>query len=119
MKLIQLKIEKDSSIVKYIKIIRKFDSSLSVGVIKKQIEEGAFVVGLDPEYYDVVEDINGIDRKVIIRDMMEELCQAGARISIYQEGELITIEDFENKLESLAIIRQQVEYDIDRELGEI
>lgn len=61
MKLIQLKIEKDSSIVKYIKIIRKFDSSLSEGVIKKQIEEGAFVVALDPEYYDVVEDINGME----------------------------------------------------------
>lgn len=119
MKLIQLKIEKDSSIVKYIKIIRKFDSSLSVGVIKKQIEEGAFVVGVDLEYYDVVEDINGIDRKIIFRDMMEELRQAGARISIYQEGELITIEAFENKLESLVITRQQVECDIDRELGEI
>lgn len=60
-KLIQLKIEKDSSIVKYIKIIRKFDCSLSVGVIEKQIEEGAFVVGLDLEYYDVVEDINGME----------------------------------------------------------
>lgn len=50
--------------------------------------------------------------------MIEELCQAGARISIYEEGELITMELFDNRLESLAIIRQQVEYDIDRELGE-
>lgn len=118
MNLIQLKIEKDNSIVKYIKIIRNFDSSLSMGVIKKHIEEGDFVVGIDLEYYDVVEDINGIDRKEIFRAMIEELCQAGARISIYEEGELITMELFDNRLESLAIIRQQVEYDIDRELGE-
>lgn len=33
MDMIQLKIEKDNSIAKYIKIIRAFDSSLSIGDI--------------------------------------------------------------------------------------
>lgn len=88
MDVIQLKIEKDNSMIKYIKIIRKFDSSLSVGVIKQRMEENDFVVSFDLDYYDVVEDINGIDRKEI----------------------------FNNWLETLNKISQQVEYDIDREL---
>lgn len=39
MDLIQLKIEKDNSSTKYIKIIRKFYSTLSVGAIKEKIEK--------------------------------------------------------------------------------
>lgn len=114
--LIQLKIEKDNSMIKYIKIIRKFDSSLSVGGIKQCIEKNDFVVGFDLEYYDFIEDINGINRKERFCDMIKELCQAGARISMYQKGELITTEFFHNWLETLDIIRQQVQDDIDREL---
>lgn len=120
MDFIQLKIGKDSSITKYIKIIRKFDNSLSIGTIKQRIDENDFVTGFDLECYDVSEDIDGneIDKKKIFRDMLEELCQAGARISIYQDGEKISIEDLDNRLEFLDEIRQQVENDIYRELGE-
>lgn len=39
MGLIQLKIEKDNSIIKYIRIIRKFDSTISMGAIKQKIEK--------------------------------------------------------------------------------
>lgn len=63
MDIIQLKIEKDSSVASYIKIIRKFDDSLSIGTIKQRIDQGDFVVGFDLEYYDALEDINEIDRK--------------------------------------------------------
>ena len=45
MDFIQLKIEKDSSVTKYIKIIRKFDNSLSIGTIKQRIDENDFVMG--------------------------------------------------------------------------
>ena len=44
MDIIQLKIEKDSSVASYIKIIRKFDDSLSVGTIKQRIDQGDFVI---------------------------------------------------------------------------
>ena len=114
MDFIQLKIEKGSSITKYIKIIRKFDNSLSIGTIKQRIDENDFVMGLDLECYDVSEDINGneIDRKKIFRDMLEELCQAGARISIYQDGEMISMEIMDNWLKTLDEISQEVERDI-------
>lgn len=118
MDLIQLKIEQDNSVAKYIKIVRKFDSSLSVGAIKQRIDKNDFVMGFDLEYYDVLEDINEIDRKKLFRDMIQELCQAGAKISIYQDEERISIEDLDNWLESLDEISQQIEDDIDREVGE-
>lgn len=116
MDLIQLKIEKDNSVAKYIKIIRKFDSSLSIGTIKQQIDKNDFVTGFDLEYYDVLEDINEIDRKTLFRNMIEELCQAGAKISIYQDNEMISIENLDNWLETLNEISQQISNDIDREL---
>ena len=115
MDIIQLKIEKDNSVASYIKIIRKFDDSLSVGTLKQRIDNGDFVIGFDLEYYDALEDINEIDRKKLFRQMIEELCQAGAKISIYQDNEKISIDTLDNRLETLDIISQQVENDIDRE----
>lgn len=118
MDLIQLKIKKDDSLVKYIKIIRKFDSSLSISDIKQKIEKNDFVVGFDLEDYDVLEDLNDlneIDRRKIFRDMIDELYEAGAQISIYQNGELISIEYLDNWLESLEEISQQVKSELDRE----
>lgn len=116
MGLIQLKIEKDNSIIKYIRIIRKFDSTISMGAIKQKIEKNDFVLGFDLGYYDVVEDINGIDRKEIFSNLIKELSQAGAKLYIYKGGELITLEFFNNWLKGLDEISQQTEYDIDREL---
>lgn len=117
MDLIQLKIKKDNSLAKYIKIIRGFDSSLSVGAIKQKIEADDFVTGFDLEYYDVLEDINGTDRKRSFRDMTEELCKVGAQISIYQNGDLITLEALDNWLETINEVSEQTQYDIDREAG--
>lgn len=115
MDIIQLKIEKDNSVASYIKIIRKFDASLSVGTIKQRIDHGDFVVGFDLEYYDALEDINEIDRKKLFRQMIADLCHAGAKISIYQDDEEIPMDVLDNWLESLDIISRQVENDIDRE----
>lgn len=86
---------------------------MPIGTIKQRIDENDFVMGFDLEYYDVLEDINGIDRKKIFRDMLVELCQAGARVSIYQEGEMISMEILDNWLGTLEEISKQVE----RELG--
>ena len=115
MDIIQLKIEKDSSVASYIKIIRKFDDSLSVGTIKQRIDQGDFVIGFDLEYYDALEDINEIDRKKLFRQMIADLYHAGAKISIYQDAEEIPIDILDNWLESLDIISRQVENDIDME----
>lgn len=64
-------------------------------------------MGFDLEYYDVLEDINGIDIKKIFQDMLGELCQAGARISIYQDGEMISMEILDNWLGFLEEIKNK------------
>ena len=120
MDLIQLKIGKDSSMTKYIKIIRKFDNSLSIGTIKQRIDENDFVTGYDLERYDVSEDPDGneINGKKIFRDMLEELRRVGARISLYQDGEMISMKNLDNRLKMSDEIRRQVERDIEREVGD-
>lgn len=90
---------------------------MPIGTIKQRIDENDFVMGFDLEYYDVLEDINGIDRKKIFRDMLKELCRAGVRICIYEDGEMISMKSLDNRLAFLEEIRIQVERDIERELG--
>ena len=115
MDLVQLKIQRDNSLVKYIKIIRKFDSSLSVSTIKQRIEENEFVVEFDLNYHDVLDDVQNIDKKILFRDMIETLFEAGAQISIFQNGKLSSMELLDNWLETINEIKQQTDEDINRE----
>lgn len=118
MDLIQLKIEKDSSTVKYIKIIRGFDSSLSMNDIKSRIEDNDFVVEFDLEDIDVLDELNDVDRKQVFRDMITGLENAGAKISIYHNGELSSLEFLDNWLNSIDEIDRQTEEDINRETND-
>ncbi len=119
MDLVQIKIKKDSNIVRYISLIRKFDSSISIKDIKRNIANNDFVIEFDLEYYDVLEDIEGIDRKVLFRQLITELIKAGADIQIYRNSEIITLELLDNWLNTMKEISEQTQLDIDRELGEI
>lgn len=115
MDLVQLKIQKDNSIIKYIKIIREFDSSLSMGDIKRKIEENDFVVEFDLEDHNVLEELNDIDRKQVFREMIKALSKAGAEVSIYHNEELSSLEFLDNWLETLDEIDRQTENDDDKE----
>lgn len=116
MGLIQLKIKKDNSLVKYIKIIRKFDNSLSVNVIKQRIENDDFVMRFDLEYYDVLEELNEIDKKEVFRNMISELLDAGANTAIYENVNLSSLEFLDNWITTLNQINFEVEKDMDREI---
>lgn len=118
MDLIQLKIKKDSSIVRYVKIIREFDNSLSMSDIKHRIEEDDFAVEFDLENIDVLDDLNDISAKQVFRDMIDKLGNAGAELSVYHNGELSSIELLDNWLGTLDEIDHQTEEDIRRENGE-
>ncbi|MBY2475465.1 hypothetical protein KWV16_01130 [Clostridioides difficile] len=116
MGLIQLKIKKDNFWVKYIKIIRKFDNSLSVNVIKQRIENDDFVMRFDLEHYDVLEELNEIDKKEVFRNMIGELLDAGANTSIYENVNLSSLEFLDNWIKTLNQINLEVEKDMDREI---
>ena len=99
--------------------------SFDVNEILLETEQGMLMIrggelhvsrlSLDKGEVDI--DGNEIDRKKIFRDMLKELCRAGARISIYEDGEMISMKILDNRLAFLEEIRIQVERDIERELG--
>lgn len=109
MDLIQLKIEKDNSAVKYIKIIREFDSSLSMGDIKRRIDENDFAVEFDLEDIDVLDELNDIDRKQEFRDLIDTLSNAGAKVTIYHNGDEESLEFLDNWLDTLDEIDSETD----------
>lgn len=117
MNLITLRIKKDNLMIKYIKMIRAFDASFSIGDLKRSIEEDKDVITFDLEKYDVLDDINEIDRKKLFRELINSLCLAGASISIYQNKELISIPLLDNWLNTMNETRQVMEDQQDLELN--
>lgn len=109
MDLIQLKIEKDNSAVKYIKIIREFDSSLSMGDIKRRIDENDFAVEFDLEDLDILDELNDIDRKQEFRDMIEALVNAGAKVTVFHNGEKESLEFLDNWFDTLDEIDRETD----------
>jgi len=118
MDLVQLKIKDRKNISKYISQIRKFDNSLPINLIKHNIIYDNFVVAFDLHYFDVLEELENIDKKVIFRNLITSLLDLGAYVEIYRNGELTTLEFLDNWLSTINEIKLETERDIDRELGE-
>jgi hypothetical protein len=115
MSVVQLKVEKNAKLAKYISLIRKFDPTLSVGQIKNNIENSVCAVSFDLDYFDVLEAIQGIDRKSVFRDLIEQLIAEGAQLHIYVKDELWTLEHLDNWLHTMQEISKQTERDSELE----
>ncbi len=118
MSIVKLKIEKDDNLVKYISLIRKFDKSLSIGEIKKRIENHDYVIKHNLFGYDICDDMNGIDKNKLFRNLIDELIKKGADIEIYNNDRAITIDIFDNILISVEEIGKQTEIDMYNEAEE-
>jgi mannosyltransferase OCH1-like enzyme len=118
MGLVQLKLEKDIKVAKYISLIRKFDPTISIGQIKSNIENKTYAMSFDLEYYDVLEDLQGIDRKLVFRYLISQLMVEGAQLSIYIDGELWTLKHLDNWLNTMQEIREETERNMDLEAAE-
>ena len=114
----KLKIDDQGNMAKVISIIRKFDSSLSMGEIKKRITENDYVVQYDLTHWDITEDMEGIDRIASFENLVSMLQNVGVAVSVYNEDELLMPEFFRNKMVTLREIRDEVEKDMDRESTE-
>lgn len=117
MNTVQLKIQQDAPLASAVKILRAFDSSLTIGEIKSKIENHDFVITFDLNHYDVVEELQGVDRKALFRDMIRKLGEAGAQVSVYLNGETASIAQLDNWLGTMREIAQEAEESIDREAG--
>ena len=110
---IKIRIEGNGS--KVIPILRRFEPSLSIGEIRKRMQSDDFVVKYDLLHWDITEEMAGIDRISKFESLIQSLEEYGAQIEIYNGDELISKEFFENSMQMLREIADEVDEDMDRE----
>lgn len=110
-----LKIRTEGNGSKVISILRRFDQSLSIGEIKKRMQANDFMVKYDLLHWDITEEMAGIDRISKFESLIQSLEECGAQVEIYSGDELISREFFENRMQMLREIADEVEEDMDRE----
>ena len=113
-----IKLIKDDNFVKYIKPIKDINVMLSIGEIKNRILNNEYVIEFDL-MGDVHEQIRlGTDQYTINLNFvnnLKDLELLGAKIEVFLNDELITMEKLVDKIKFLKEIEQEVEEDIDRE----
>ena len=110
---IKIRIEGNGS--KVIPILRRFEPSLSIGEIRKRMQSDDFVVKYDLLHWDITEEMAGTDRISKFESLIQSLEEYGAQIEIYNGDELISKEFFENSMQMLREIADEVDEDMDRE----
>ena len=110
---IKIRIEGNGS--KVIPILRRFEPSLSIGEIRKRMQSDDFVVKYDLLHWDITEEMAVIDRISKFESLIQSLEEYGAQIEIYNGDELISKEFFENSMQMLREIADEVDEDMDRE----
>ena len=118
MEIVGIKLIKDDNFVKYIKPIKDINVMLSIGEIKNRILNNEYVIEFDL-MGDVHEQIRlGTDQYTINLNFVNNLNDLellGAKIEVFLNDELITMEKLVDKIKFLKEIEQEVEEDIDRE----
>lgn len=125
-KIVSVIVHPEGSPAPCIKLIRTFDPSLPMGELSASIKAGRPAFSFDLEYYDVLENLQGIDRRKIFRKLLEDLEAQGARLEMTLTQALtsgttvepFTLKDFDNYMDFSDEIRRQVELDCDREAEE-
>ena len=118
MSIVQIKIERDKNIVKYITLIRKFNNTLPMTIIKSNIESKNYVIHHDLYAYDVVDDLLNIDHTARFRQLLADLITAGARLQIYCDEEQCTLEYLDNRITAMREIEKELQLEMDRALRE-
>ena len=118
MEIVGIKLIKDDNFVKYIKPVKDINAMLSIGEIKNRILNNEYVIEFDL-MGDVHEQIRlGTDQYTINLNFvnnLKDLELLGAKIEVFLNDKLITMEKLVDKIEFLKEIEQEVEEDIDRE----
>lgn len=88
--MVKVKIEKDDNTIKYIKIIREYDSSVSIGELKKRIDANDTVIVFDLHnrgWIDM-EDMTEYKMQRAFYDFIQKLIQNGAKVEMTYEYEV-------------------------------
>ena len=115
MSVYKLKIKTEENSSRVISLLRKFDSAISIGEIRKRIAEDDYIVKYDLLHWDLSEEMAGIDRISKFSNLIRSLEDCGVRVSIYEEDELIDETFFKNRMKMLREIEQEANEDMNRE----
>ncbi|WP_455719684.1 hypothetical protein [Agathobacter sp.] len=90
MNLIKVKIEKDDNTIKYIKIIREYDNTVSIGELKKKIDANDTVIGFDLDNRDWINMENMTEYKLHreFYSFIQTLIKNGAKVEMTYEYEV-------------------------------
>lgn len=90
MHLIKVKIEKDDNTIKYIKMIREYDSSVSIGDLKKRIDTNDTVITFDLHNRDWIHIENMTEYKMhqAFYNFIQNLIKNGAKVEMTYEYEV-------------------------------
>ena len=90
MNLIKVKIEKDDNTIKYIKIIREYDNSVSIGEVKKKIDANDTVIVFDLDNRDWINMENMTEYKLHreFYSFIQALIRNGAKVEMTYEYEV-------------------------------
>ena len=88
--LVKVKIEKDDNTIKYIKMIREYDSSVSIGELKKRIDANDTMIVFDLHNRDWIdmEDMTEYKMQRAFYDFIQKLIQNGAKVEMTYEYEV-------------------------------
>lgn len=111
MDIVRVKIENDSNIVSYIKIIRAYDKSISMSEIKKNIEENNFAYSFDLENREwmYLEDMTEYKWHSLFIEFLNKLQKAGAKLDIFIDGKRENMELLQNWVNTIKEISEDCE----------
>lgn len=111
MDLVQIKIEKDSNVMSYVKIIREFDKSIPLSEIKRRIDNNEFVheFDLDSREWMYIEKMTEYKWHRLYYKFLKKLISAGAKLEIYLNGELESMTFLNNWIHTIKGIADDSE----------
>ncbi len=110
-----IRINKDSNLIKYIKIIREYDHSLSIGEIKNAIEQGTDVVVCDFDDYDPMESIGFAEKS--FKKLKNALKKAGAQVKVFHNGEEVDDDYFAIRERMDKETQKEIEAQVEQEVA--
>ena len=103
MNTVQIKIQKDDKTITYVKIIHEFDKSIPISDIKKRIEQNQFVheFDLDARDWMYIENMTEYKWHKAYLKFLKKLEDAGAKLEIYLDGELESMQILKNWINTM------------------
>ncbi len=111
MGLVQIKIKNDDKINTYIKTIRDYDKSVSIGDIKRKIESNQFVYEFDlsGNHWIHMENMTQYQWHMSFLDFVNKLNNKGAELEIFINGNKESMVYLENKIQMMKEIMEDCE----------